>query len=542
MIPWPDLNPRKLFLDVDLEELRASIKQDGLIEPLGVKLNEEEPHWIFAGERRWRAADGVLQELPVHVRDIEEATARRLALSENIQRSNLTAIEEAWGIQSYLEASGATQKKLGRELGKTQAWVSNRLRLLRLPKDLQAMVQEGKLNASQARDLILPFSVIPDEAWDVLSKAVAKALKRTKPKAGEQLSDDQVQTAVAKVAVAMSGWLDRPMWGAEDESVFKTTTRIRDWKSAPKGSVVTYRYSSSSWEARSSRCFNEDWWIEAMRKAENREQERIQKMQELEDQEGPADFVWDPKDGPIPVDIEVPWDYHHGVFEPENPRSSHHHGTLYPVAPIDENGQQVKDDAYAIEWRITADVTAIPAELLVLKLQDETDYRQPAVICLEEEVYEAAREKLVATVDRTIKRRIRKQLKMDLEASADCEWSWASALALFSSVDHQTVLRWADDLGFTLTDPQEGREHDWRLPSSTRQASRATELLERLSAVTPIQMQQLVNLVMWRFENGRFSTDENIERAVRQEIRMKMHRALEKKVDFELPTYQPERR
>ena len=149
-----------------------------MLQPIGVKLNESPPHWVFAGERRFLASEGVLEELPVAVRDIDEETALRLALTENIQRANLSSIEEAWGLQRYLEESKKKQKDVAKELGKTQGWVSNRIRLLELPKPIVTMIHEGMVAPALARDTLLRFLKLDKAVQLKLWKAIAKEVKR----------------------------------------------------------------------------------------------------------------------------------------------------------------------------------------------------------------------------------------------------------------------------------------------------------------------------------------------------------------------------
>ena len=178
LIPWPGLNPRRHFSDEEIDELRTSLKEDGMVQPIGVKMNAEAPHYVFAGERRLRASEEILSEIPVLVRDISEETALRLALTENIQRSNLSSIEEAWGLQRYLDESKKTQKAVADELGKTQGWVSNRIRLLELPKPIVTMIHEGTIAPALARDTLLRFLKLNKAVQPKLWKAIAKEVKR----------------------------------------------------------------------------------------------------------------------------------------------------------------------------------------------------------------------------------------------------------------------------------------------------------------------------------------------------------------------------
>jgi len=151
--PHPD-QPRRHFDEAALEELAGSIAIRGLIQPIVVR-----PHgsgWqIVAGERRWRAAQRAkLHEVPVIVRNFDEAETLEIALIENIQREDLNAIEEAEAYKRLTEDYGHTQEALGRLVSKSRSHVANLLRLLELPKAVRAMVADGTLSMGHARAII----------------------------------------------------------------------------------------------------------------------------------------------------------------------------------------------------------------------------------------------------------------------------------------------------------------------------------------------------------------------------------------------------
>ena len=147
--------PRKQFDDGRLDELAASIKTQGIIQPLVVRLREGGGYELIAGERRWRAAQRAgLHEVPAVVRDVAEKAAFEMALVENLQREDLNPIEEAQGFQRLVEEFGYTQEALATRVGKDRSTVANALRLLRLPDGVRGLVTEGRLSMGHARALL----------------------------------------------------------------------------------------------------------------------------------------------------------------------------------------------------------------------------------------------------------------------------------------------------------------------------------------------------------------------------------------------------
>jgi len=150
------LNPRKDFREEELAELANSIRQKGLVQPIVVRPDAANGGYeIVAGERRWRAAQRAgLHQVPVIVRELGDQEALELAIIENVQRTDLNAIEEATGYRELMERFGYTQDRLAEEIGKSRSHLANTLRLLRLPDSVQALVQHGKLTAGHARALV----------------------------------------------------------------------------------------------------------------------------------------------------------------------------------------------------------------------------------------------------------------------------------------------------------------------------------------------------------------------------------------------------
>jgi ParB family chromosome partitioning protein len=152
--------PRLNFDEAELKDLCNSIKENGIIQPIIVRRADEQSaqsdvYEIIAGERRYRACKlADLEEIPAIIKDISNNQALEYAIVENIQRKDLSAIEEARGYKQLAEEFNYTQEEVSKKVGKSRSYVANILRLLNLPAEIQEMVQEGKISASHARNLI----------------------------------------------------------------------------------------------------------------------------------------------------------------------------------------------------------------------------------------------------------------------------------------------------------------------------------------------------------------------------------------------------
>jgi ParB family chromosome partitioning protein len=164
--------PRKNFTPEKLEELAASIREQGIIQPL-VVTQKDGFYEIIAGERRWRAAQKAgLHEVPVVIREASEETVLELALIENIQRQDLNAIEEAQAYRSLVEHLAISQEDVARRVGKNRTTVTNALRLLKLPDDVQRDIIEERLTMGHARALLAL------ESEELIEKARREILHR----------------------------------------------------------------------------------------------------------------------------------------------------------------------------------------------------------------------------------------------------------------------------------------------------------------------------------------------------------------------------
>lgn len=154
IIPNPD-QPRRTFDNEALEELAASIRELGVIQPLSLRVNDDGRYQIIAGERRWRAAKlAGLSSLPAYVRTASDSEVTEMALIENIQREDLNAIEVALAFKKLIETYNLTQDRLSERLGKKRSTVSNHLRLLKLPAEIQLGLRDRKLDMGHARALL----------------------------------------------------------------------------------------------------------------------------------------------------------------------------------------------------------------------------------------------------------------------------------------------------------------------------------------------------------------------------------------------------
>ena len=150
------VQPRHRFEEEELEALAASIRENGILQPILVRpAVSGEGYEIVAGERRWRAAQRArLHEVPVIVRSLDDRQALELALVENVQRQDLNAIEEAEGYRRLIEEFGHSGEGLARQIGRSRSHIANTLRLLTLPAPVRELVEEGALSAGHARALI----------------------------------------------------------------------------------------------------------------------------------------------------------------------------------------------------------------------------------------------------------------------------------------------------------------------------------------------------------------------------------------------------
>ncbi|MFZ1814874.1 MAG: ParB/RepB/Spo0J family partition protein [Rhizobiaceae bacterium] len=198
-------NPRRHFNEEELADLTRSITEHGIVQPIlvrpvrggdlgGAKFE------IIAGERRWRAAQKAgLHEVPVILRDVEDKQALELAIIENVQRSDLNAIEEALGYQQLIDGYDYSQNELAEVIGKSRSHVANTLRLMKLPESVRTMVAEGSLSAGHARTLVTasnPSALAERIVRDGLSVRQAELLAQNAAEKGSKGNDSTRKQAV----------------------------------------------------------------------------------------------------------------------------------------------------------------------------------------------------------------------------------------------------------------------------------------------------------------------------------------------------------
>ncbi|MCX0278898.1 ParB/RepB/Spo0J family partition protein [Bombilactobacillus mellis] len=166
--------PRRQFDEVQLNELAQSIQVNGLLQPIIVRLNEDQKYEIIAGERRFRAVELLnWEKIPAIVRDYSNQESAALALIENLQREDLNPIEEAQAYQQLEQMEQLPQKDLARKLGKSQSYVANKLRLLKLAQPVQQAIITGTISQRHGRALL---NLSAKQQEEVLAKIIKRKL------------------------------------------------------------------------------------------------------------------------------------------------------------------------------------------------------------------------------------------------------------------------------------------------------------------------------------------------------------------------------
>ena len=227
--------PRQDFLESELEDMAASVREKGVITPLLVSKTEE-GYQLIAGERRWRAAQKAgLRRVPVVVREITPTEQLELALIENIHRKDLNPIEEAMAYGRLLEETGATQESLAKNLGRDRSSIANLLRLLKLPRSIQQDVIDGRLSMGHARVLAglntekeqraLRETIVQKELS--VRQAEALARKRKAPRPAKRKGDEE----------------DYYFQSLADRLKRSLGTKVEVTRRGKQGRIVVYYYS-----------------------------------------------------------------------------------------------------------------------------------------------------------------------------------------------------------------------------------------------------------------------------------------------------------
>ena len=172
--PNPD-QPRTYFKQEEIEELATSIERDGLLQPILVRSIAKGRYQIIAGERRWQACKSLgLKTVPIRIKEADDDKALELALIENIQRSDLNPIEEAYGYRRLMERQNMTQSEVAQAVSKGRSTIANSLRLLELPEDAQQLLFEEKISAGHARAILSIPSHISISSPSTISLIISK--------------------------------------------------------------------------------------------------------------------------------------------------------------------------------------------------------------------------------------------------------------------------------------------------------------------------------------------------------------------------------
>lgn len=231
--------PRKTFDKEKLEELAESLRLHGVVQPIVVRKIGER-YSIIAGERRYRAARMAgLATVPVVIRDMDEMQAREVALIENIQRENLNPIEEAAAIKSLMDLHDLTQEEVSKRISKSRPAVSNSVRLLSLPEEVQDMVKEGKLQAGHARAIL---SIPDDLNRTIVARRIAEsgASVREAEKLVKAELNPRMEPAVPKAEKRPA---DPDLRAAEDALRERLGTKVSIQGGMSKGKLVIEYYT-----------------------------------------------------------------------------------------------------------------------------------------------------------------------------------------------------------------------------------------------------------------------------------------------------------
>ena len=208
-------NPRRLFAEAELDELAASIRERGIIQPILVRTARGGPdsYEIIAGERRWRAAQRAgTHDVPIVILEVNDREALELAIVENVQRTDLNPLEEAAGYQALTDEFGHSQDEIAKIVGKSRSHVANTLRLLKLPETVKAYLNEGKISAGHARAL--------------LGQADPEAMARQI--VANSLNVRQVEAMVQDLATKAGRKVKRRQRGEKDADTLALEKRVSD--------------------------------------------------------------------------------------------------------------------------------------------------------------------------------------------------------------------------------------------------------------------------------------------------------------------------
>ncbi|MFN0166838.1 MAG: ParB/RepB/Spo0J family partition protein [Bryobacteraceae bacterium] len=231
------LQPRRIFDQTRLEELAQSIRANGIVQPLVVRPSADR-YQLVAGERRWRAAQlAGLDHVPVVVQDISDDHLLEVTLVENIQREDLNPIETALAFQRLIQELHLTQEQIGQRTGKDRTTISNLLRLLQLPADIQQLIAERRLSPGHARCLL---GLTAEDQRELAERVVAQGLSVRETERLTQRLTEPRRTRTSKEAAA----LDPNVRAAIEEMERTLGTRVRVVPRSPVSGRIEIEYYS----------------------------------------------------------------------------------------------------------------------------------------------------------------------------------------------------------------------------------------------------------------------------------------------------------
>lgn len=230
VFPNPD-QPRINIKKEEIEELGASIEKDGVLQPILVRMVKKNAYQIIAGERRWQACKFIgLKTVPIRIKEADDDKALELALIENVQRSDLNPIEEAYGYRRLMERRNMTQSEVAQAMSKGRSTVANALRLLELPEEAQQLLFEEKITAGHARAILsiptkegrlkLTEKLVAEKMSVREAEALARLLSGKKPE-GNASNRQPIPQSYKKVAKTL-------------RDVLKTNVRVKSSKGKNK--------------------------------------------------------------------------------------------------------------------------------------------------------------------------------------------------------------------------------------------------------------------------------------------------------------------
>lgn len=231
--------PRKTFVQEELQDLANSIREKGVLQPILVRpvAGETNAYEIVAGERRWRASQmAKLHDVPVVVREMSDGESLELAIIENVQREDLNAMEEAAAYHELMDRFSYTQDRVAQEVGKSRPHIANTLRLLKLPESVKAMVRDGRLTAGHARTLVgapdaeARAKAIVDSALNVRQAEQRSPTKSGKPAGGSEKDADTraLEASISNMLGLKVQIVDKGKKGGELRVEYRTLEQLDD--------------------------------------------------------------------------------------------------------------------------------------------------------------------------------------------------------------------------------------------------------------------------------------------------------------------------